>query len=132
MEPRRSSGAGTVLELDTGAYQIGDLIWLEFWMRERPGQSTADMLARHVARLAEMTIKRAREAGNELEYLGIQVQRTGDGLDGCIVFGYPGGYRKIGEPGAEDLDECMTGGHALGCRCHTGEAATRSLALAGD
>lgn len=128
MEPRRSPSSTfpAVVELDTGTYEVGDLVWLEFEVTDRAVK--AGTLDQYLARVARDAIEKSRDDGREFEYLGKQTQQVDFMLEGCLVFGYPGDYQKTAEAGTvSELDECMTGGHAAGCRCHAGEPVRRYI-----
>lgn len=103
MEPKRylSNDFSKMVELDTGTYQVWELHWLQFEISGHGLFANPGALAQVIARHVYEAVKKAREEGTALEYLGFQAQRVGDKLDGCLVFGEPGTYRKIAEAGAD-------------------------------
>jgi hypothetical protein len=97
----RSNGNTRVVELDSGTYRSPDFLWREFKISHHGICANPEVFGEIVARWVSDAIKKAREDGVELEYLGYQAQMRDAILDGCLVFNLPGQYEKVAKPGED-------------------------------
>lgn len=96
MQPKRepSDESTALVELNTGAYRVGDLVWMEFTIFNY-GQAEAEAIDQWIAGPIEHVIAKSRAEGIALEYLGRQGQMVETSLDGCLVFAHSGDYQRI-------------------------------------
>jgi hypothetical protein len=97
MEPERSlsNGFRAMVDLDTGRYRVGDLMWLEFEITDKGIDSQPQALDSYLHTIIQEAIAKSREEGKEFQYLGKQTRRTGNLFEGCLVFGYPGDIERF-------------------------------------
>src|SRR5262245_5669765 len=102
MELRRSSTSGFLakVELDTGTYVADHFSWMEFKMSDELRYNKGAFMSVNERYKGNANTKMEDE-GKELRYLGMQSQRMGDALDGCLVFAYAGDYEQIAKGNVE-------------------------------